>query len=101
MTVIPNEMCERSLDLSEDALQTVRSRRSAGESLKSLAAELGLSWQRLWGLLYSQPPTAPPLVEQHLPRLVAACAGGRLTEKCRPLSLDAMELDRDVLSVRL
>ncbi len=48
--------CEATLALDETMLQTVRQRRSAGESLGSLAREAGLSWQRLWTMLY---PPAP------------------------------------------
>jgi replication-associated recombination protein RarA len=59
-------------------------RRAAGESLKSLAAEVGLSWQRLWTLLY---PTAPV---GKLPVVRPIVSAGSLTEKYRPVSLDAI-----------
>ena len=81
--------------IDQSVLQRVRQRRSAGESLKTLAAEVGLTWQRLWGLLYSQPSQKG----QHLPRLEATCAGGRLTEKYRPLSLDAIWGQESVVKV--
>src|ERR1035437_2158290 len=70
--------------MTNDALETLRQRRSMGESLGKLAREAGLPWQRLWGLLY---PSAPAGDQ---PALQCNAAAGSLTEKYRPTSLDAI-----------
>jgi len=44
----------RTVGLSPEVLETLRRRRAEGESLAALAAEMGLSWQRLWGLMYGK-----------------------------------------------
>ena len=41
-----------TLTLPENVIETVRQRQGAGEPLKTLAKEIGLSWQRLWTLLH-------------------------------------------------
>ncbi len=46
----------RTVGLSPEVLETLRRRRAEGESLAALAAEVGLSWQRLWGLMYGKNP---------------------------------------------
>jgi replication-associated recombination protein RarA len=71
-----------TLEISD--LDTIRQRRSAGENLGKLAKEVGLPWQRLWGMLY---PTAPAGASHKLQATVPA---GPLTEKYRPTSLDAI-----------
>jgi replication-associated recombination protein RarA len=65
-------------------LDTIRQRRSAGESLSRLAGEVGLSWQRLWTMLY---PSAPA---GNQPTIQANPGAGALTEKYRPASLGAI-----------
>ena len=71
--------------LTTDILETLRQRRTAGEPIKSLAVETGLSWQRLWGLLRqpSSPMAATPIVK-------ARAGAGSLVEKYRPTALDAL-----------
>ena len=59
--------------LPSETIQSIRARRQAGEPLKSLAQEAGLSWQKLWGLI------APAPVKQR--------PSGPLTERYRPLTL--------------
>jgi len=83
-----------SLVLDESVLETVRTRRSAGESLGSLAREVGLSWQRLWTMLY---PSAPG--PGKLPALRPNAKAGSLTEKYRPTSLDAIWGQEQVVKV--
>jgi replication-associated recombination protein RarA len=73
------------LALDEDVLQAVRHRRCAGESLGRLAKEIGLPWQRLWMLLY---PTAPKV--KSWPTIRPNSQAGSLTERYRPLALDAI-----------
>ena len=46
-----NRIGEAVLALDENVIETLRTRRSAGESLAKLAAEIGVSWQRLWTML--------------------------------------------------
>jgi replication-associated recombination protein RarA len=65
-------------------LDTIRQRRSAGENLGKLAKEVGLPWQRLWGMLYPSAPAA----DRH--KLQVTAPSGPLTEKYRPTSLDAI-----------
>src|ERR1017187_9810901 len=70
--------------LNDTILDTIRQRRSTGESLGKLAREAGLPWQRLWTMLYPSAPAG----EQ--PALQCNAAAGSLTEKYRPTSLDAI-----------
>ena len=65
--------------LPSETLQSIRARRQSGVSLKALAQEAGLSWQRLWGLLYPTGATSP--------RHDAQRPAGPLTERYRPLTL--------------
>lgn len=44
--------------LDSNVLDTIRQRRTAGETLGKLAREIGLPWQRLWTLLYPSAPAA-------------------------------------------
>jgi cobaltochelatase CobS len=44
--------------IAPEVLSTFHRRRQAGESLKSLAAEVGLTWQRLWVLMVTTQPKA-------------------------------------------
>ena len=83
-----------TLAIDANVLESVRTRRSAGESLGKLAREVGLSWQRLWTLLY---PTAPPA--KHWPAIRPNAASGSLTEKYRPTSLDTLWGQEDVVKV--
>jgi hypothetical protein len=45
-----------NLTVPENMVVSLRQRRADGERLGVLARELGLSWQRLWGLLYRPGP---------------------------------------------
>ena len=45
------------LTITDNVIEDLRRRRSDGESLATLAAEVGVSWQRLWGVLAG---TSPP-----------------------------------------
>ena len=45
--------------LNNTILATLRQRRSAGESFSQLANEVGVSWQRLWALLYPTSQATP------------------------------------------
>ena len=69
--------------LTTDTIESLRQRRSAGEGLSILAREAGMSWQRLWSFLY---PTAPAGSRP----VLRASGKGALTEKYRPLALDAI-----------
>jgi replication factor C small subunit len=74
--------------LTSADIEQARARRQAGESLKALAAELGLSWQKLEkGLRRGLPDERVPATLGEVRRL---SAGGRLTERYRPTSLDEM-----------
>ncbi|MCE5280319.1 MAG: AAA family ATPase [Planctomycetaceae bacterium] len=66
--------------IDQSLLDTIRQRRTAGENLAALAREAGLTWQRLWTLLYPA---------EHLPTLQPSGTGA-LTEKYRPTSLDSI-----------
>jgi Rad3-related DNA helicase len=66
--------------LTTDIVEKLRQRRSAGEPIKTLASEVGMTWQRLWGLLT---PAAGA-------RLRPSTVAGSLTERYRPTSLDAI-----------
>ncbi|MCY2924949.1 MAG: hypothetical protein NT031_05835, partial [Planctomycetota bacterium] len=68
--------------ISETTLETLRQRRTAGESFKTLAQEAGIPWQRLWGLLLG-PMEKGPMLRVN-PK------AGSLTEKYRPTSLDSI-----------
>lgn len=70
--------------LNDNILDTIRQRRSTGESLGKLAREAGVSWQWLWTMLYPSAPAG----EQ--PVLQCNAAAGSLTEKYRPTSLEAI-----------
>ena len=70
--------------LTIDTLETLRRRRSAGESFGKLGREVGLPWQRLWSMLYPSPRVSPwPVVWPNR-------KAGPLTERYRPPSLDAI-----------
>ena len=49
-------MIENESIIAPEVLSTLHQRREAGESLKTLAAEVGMTWQRLWVLLISTQP---------------------------------------------
>jgi len=68
-----------AIAIEPDTIQSIRARRQSGVSLKALAQEAGLSWQRLWGLLYPTGATSP--------RHDAQRPAGPLTERYRPLTL--------------
>jgi cobaltochelatase CobS len=44
--------------IAPEVLSTLHQRRNAGESLKTLAAEVGVTWQRLWVLMVTTQPKA-------------------------------------------
>lgn len=80
---------------SPEVLADLRRRRDAGETWAALAAEVGVSWQRLWELLKG-PATAgtnsaasEPIVEAH--------GSGPLVERYRPLTFLAMWGQKDAV----
>ena len=80
---------------SPEVLAGLRRRRDAGENMAALAAEVGVTWQRLWGLLKG-PATAgtrsaasEPVVEAH--------GSGPLVERYRPLTFLAMWGQKDAV----
>jgi len=80
--------------LTTAKLETMRKRRGAGESMAALAKEAGLSWQRLWGLLYSDTRRAPRSV-----KLMARAGARALTEKYRPVNLAGIRGQDKVVKV--
>jgi replication-associated recombination protein RarA len=59
--------------------------------MKALAGEVGLTWQRLWGMLYAPTQGASgggPAAQ--FPTVQASTKDGPLTERYRPTSLDAL-----------
>ena len=85
-----NRTSEACLALDESMLEAIRHRRSAGESLAVLAIEVGLSWQRLWGILHSPVPVRTTATREALPELRKATKAGPLVERYRPTRLDAL-----------
>lgn len=83
--------------LTTQALEKFRTRRSAGESLAKLAAEAGLTWQRLWGMLYA--PTQDRPASRAFPKIAATAKDGPLTERYRPTSLDTLWGQEHVVKV--
>jgi len=75
--------------LTKSVLDTIRQRRSAGETLSRLAGEIGIPWQRLWSLLYSAPHAADDSVDTS-PVLRKVTVDGPLVERYRPITLDAI-----------
>ncbi|MBI5725035.1 MAG: hypothetical protein HZA50_13825 [Planctomycetes bacterium] len=73
--------------LNEIMLEKMRRRRSAGESVGELAREVGMSWQRLWSLIYPNGCKPGP----------APRGSGPLTERYRPLSLEAIRGQESVV----
>jgi len=55
-------------------VRELRRRRAAGESLAALAAEVGMNWQRLWGILRASQPRQTA-VETSAPNGAAESAG--------------------------
>ena len=49
-------MIAENSTISPEVLASLHQRRSAGETLKALAAEVGITWQRLWVLLVTTAP---------------------------------------------
>jgi replication-associated recombination protein RarA len=80
-----NGRCEAAIAINATVLESLRTRRSAGESLGRLAKEIGLPWQRLWTLLY---PAGPKV--KSWPTVRPNSQAGSLTERYRPTSLDAI-----------
>jgi len=85
--------------LTESILFSVRQRRSAGESLKAMAAEFGITWQKLekaarHGLRLDATrqtiPTARSAPEAVTAISQAFMGAGPLTEKYRPRTLDTL-----------
>ena len=79
-----------SISLSNNDVQAILQRRSAGESLGALAREVGLSWQRLWTLLYGASSAVARKPEAAVPVLTVTRPDAPLAEKYRPGSLDAL-----------
>jgi replication-associated recombination protein RarA len=79
-----------AIAIEPEIVQSIRARRQAGEPLKSLAQEAGLSWQRLWGLLY---PTGMSTGKK------AQRPPGPLTERYRPLTLADISGQEGVVGV--
>ncbi|MBE3123229.1 MAG: AAA family ATPase [Acidobacteria bacterium] len=71
-----------TIALPNDVIKAMRKRVKAGETLGLLAREAGLSWQKLWGFLYSSTPPRGPVL--------TVTGKGALTEKYRPTSLKAI-----------
>jgi replication-associated recombination protein RarA len=71
--------------LTTDIVEKLRQRRSAGEPIKTLASEVGMTWQRLWGLLT---PAGPKV--KTWPTVRPNVKAGSLTERYRPTSLDTI-----------
>lgn len=80
--------------LSSETLQSIRARCHAGEPLKTLALEAGISWQKLWGLIYSDSDKPAPHTgakKRQTPQ--------QLTERYRPLTLREIRGQEDVVDV--
>ena len=84
------EVFLNSLALDATMIESLKSRRSAGESLGKLARELGLPWQRLWVYLAGGTPTPVRKTAKAAPVLRATGDGRALVEKYRPGTLDAL-----------
>lgn len=69
--------------IDPQALQSFRARLQAGASLKTLAVEAGVSWQKLWGLV--NVPGTPKTATR--PSKEAQKPTGPLTERYRPTTL--------------
>lgn len=68
------------LTCTDNVLESIKQRRTGGENLAKLAGEVGLTWQKLWTMLYPMPqPARRPALK--------ATGHGPLTEKYRPHSL--------------
>jgi replication-associated recombination protein RarA len=80
--------------LTTDIVEKLRQRRSAGEPIKTLASEVGMTWQRLWGLLT---PAAPKV--KSWPAIRPNVKAGSLTERYRPTSLDTIWGQEQVVTV--
>lgn len=65
---------------------TLADRHARGESLPSLAREVGVSWQKLWGLVRG--PSAPPPLPGR--PLEARPGAASLVERYRPITLDGL-----------
>jgi len=85
--------------LTESALDVIRQRRSAGESLKALALELGITWQKLdkairHGLrldVTRQTIPADGYAPEAVTTVLRSSPGvGPLTERYRPRTLDGL-----------
>jgi len=88
-----------ALPITEDLLADLRQRRSAGESVKAMAAELGVTWQKLDKAIRNgirrkaNRKTTPARGQAHKANsacLSPAPGAGPLTERYRPRSLDAL-----------
>ena len=76
--------------LATGTIEQLKQRKAAGESIKALALEVGVSWQRLWGIL--QNPSAAATSTSSAPQPVLEINAGeqRLTERYRPHSLGGL-----------
>ena len=79
-----------NLTIAENEIEDLRRRRNAGEGLGKLAAETGVSWQRLWGLLAGTGSRQPAVPTGPRPTVQGRPGAGPLTERYRPISLDAI-----------
>ena len=85
-----------NLTIAENVIEDLRRRRSAGESLAKLAAEIGVSWQRLWTILFGKGSTGGPaqvpasVPALHRPTVQGRPGAGSLAERYRPTSLDCV-----------
>ena len=95
--MIASNAGSESSPVAANLLDRLRQRRTAGESLGTLAKEAGLTWQRLWGILYA--PTQGRQTAAHLPKISASSSAGPLTERYRPTSLDTLWGQEPVVKV--
>lgn len=77
-------------DVRPAVLTDLRRRREAGEGLAVLASEVGVTWQRLWGLLKGKSPASSPPATIADEPTVEAVGDGPLVERYRPRTLTAL-----------
>lgn len=90
-------MVATTLEITPELLDELRRRQAAGEPISRLAGQVGMKWQKLWGLLRQAlpvpagapvEPPGPAAAAQPVLRAVPNVVS--LVEKYRPLSLDAI-----------
>ena len=93
-----------TMTISPALVESLRTRRAAGEKLSALAGEVGLSWQKLWEVLNgtaraiakapraaaAAAPKAQPPAPGALAKLERGGGPGPLTERYRPRSLETI-----------